>query len=59
MTNLHFKVITTQPLDRGIQYRKFFRKEVDYPVKPDNDNNGNRVRYGYSELKNTHFTVVT
>jgi hypothetical protein len=27
-------------LDRGIQ-----KKELDYPVKPDNDNHWNRVRY--------------
>jgi hypothetical protein len=33
MTIFHFKVIATQPLDRAIQ-----RKEMDYPVKPDNDN---------------------
>jgi hypothetical protein len=32
--------IATQPLDRGIQ-----RKALDYPVKPDNDNHWNRVRY--------------
>jgi hypothetical protein len=32
--------IATQPLDRAIQ-----KKELDYPVKPDNDNHWNRVRY--------------
>ena len=25
-------------LDRGIQYRNLLEKELDYPVKPDNDN---------------------
>ena len=27
-------------LDRGI-----YRKKLDYPVKPDNDNNWNKIRY--------------
>jgi len=31
-------------LDRGIQYRKLSEKELDYPVKPDNDDLWNRVR---------------
>jgi hypothetical protein len=34
------KPIATQPLDRAIQ-----RKFLDYPVKPDNDDYWNRVRY--------------
>ena len=37
---LRFSVSVIARLDRAIQ-----RKELDYPVKPDNDNHWNRVRY--------------
>jgi hypothetical protein len=37
---LSFYVSVIARLDRAIQ-----RKELDYPVKPDNDNLWNRVRY--------------
>jgi hypothetical protein len=37
---LSFLVSVIARLDRAIQ-----RKELDYPVKPDNDKHWNRVRY--------------
>jgi hypothetical protein len=32
-------------LDRGIQHQKFLEKELDYPVKPDNDNYWNQIHH--------------
>jgi hypothetical protein len=37
---LSFSVSVIARLDRAIQ-----KKELDYPVKPDNDNHWNRVQY--------------
>jgi hypothetical protein len=37
---LSFSVSVIARLDRAIQ-----KKELDYPVKPDNDKHWNRVRY--------------
>ena len=56
---LRIKFLSFPDLNQRIKHLKFFETELDYPVKPDNDDNGNRVRYGYSEQKNNHFAVVT